>query len=180
MKERSTYIFAGVAILIVLGTFYFFGDKKQEIVVPNENTTEQTATSTKVVVYENTDYGFSVTLPKSWTGFEVIDDVWEGYSLTDGGTNQVLSETGPYIYVRHPDWTEEDPRQDIPVMVFTLKQWADIEADKFHIGAAPFGPGELARNSKYVFALPARYNYAFPTGYEEVETLIYSGAVKSF
>lgn len=178
MKEKSTYIFGAVALLIVVGTFYFFGDKKQEVSVPNENIPKQVATSTDVV-YKNTDYGFSVTLPKSWTGFEVIDDVWEGYSLTDGGTNQVMSETGPYIYVRHPAWTDEDPRQDIPVMVFTLKQWADLEADKFHIGAAPFGPGELARNAKYVFALPARYNYAFPTGFEEVEALIYSGAVKS-
>lgn len=34
------------------------------------------------------------------------------------------------------------------------------------------GPKELARNSKYLFALPARYNYAFPTGYEEVEKIL--------
>jgi len=38
--------------------------------------------------------------------------------------------------------------------------------------AAPMGPKELARNTKCVFALPARYNYAFPAGYEEVEEIL--------
>lgn len=47
-----------------------------------------------------------------------------------------------------------------------------LEQEDFHIGAAPIGPKELARNSNYVFALPARYNYAFPTGYEEVEKIL--------
>jgi hypothetical protein len=32
----------------------------------------------------------------------------------------------------------------------------------------------LGVNEKYVFALPARYNYAFPAGYEEVENIIAS------
>jgi len=57
-------------------------------------------------------------------------------------------------------------------MIFTIEQWEALEDGKFHIGAAPIGPTELARNSKYVFALPARYNYAFPTGYEEVEQIL--------
>ncbi len=33
--------------------------------------------------------------------------------------------------------------QDIPVMVFTLSQWNDLLAEKFHIGAAPVGPSEF-------------------------------------
>jgi len=36
-----------------------------------------------------------------------------------------------------------------------------LQQEKFHIGAAPINPSELGRNTKYVFALPARYNYAF-------------------
>lgn len=47
-----------------------------------------------------------------------------------------------------------------------------MQQEKFHLGAAPVGPGEIARNSGYVFALPARYNYAFPEGYEEVEEIL--------
>ena len=57
-------------------------------------------------------------------------------------------------------------------MIFTLDQWESLEKEEFHIGAAPMGPKELAHNSKYVFALPARYNYAFPKGYEEVEKIL--------
>ena len=41
-------------------------------------------------------------------------------------------------------------------------------------------PIELGRNSDYVFALPARYNYAFPEGYEEVDDIIESGAFEAY
>ena len=34
------------------------------------------------------------------------------------------------------------------------------------------GPSELGRNNRYVFALPARYNYTFPPGYKEVEKIL--------
>jgi hypothetical protein len=57
-------------------------------------------------------------------------------------------------------------------MVFTIAQWNDLQNDKFHIGAAPIGPSELGRNSKYVFALPARYNFSFLPGFEEVEDIL--------
>jgi hypothetical protein len=57
-------------------------------------------------------------------------------------------------------------------MIFTLDQWNALQQEKFHIGAAPIGPRELGRNSRYVFALPARYNFAFPKGYEEVQDIL--------
>lgn len=34
------------------------------------------------------------------------------------------------------------------------------------------GPIVLIRHPHYVFALPARYNYAFPEGFEEVEDIL--------
>ncbi|MDP1086626.1 hypothetical protein Q6245_30140, partial [Klebsiella pneumoniae] len=68
----------------------------------------------------------------------------------------------PMISIRHPDWTSQNPRQDIPIMIFTLAQWNMLQQDEFHIGAAPINPSELGRNTSYVFARPARYNYAFP------------------
>ena len=46
--------------------------------------------------------------------------------------------------------------------------------------AAPINPGELGRNVKYVFALPARYNYAFPTGYQEVEKILEGKPLRGF
>ena len=57
-------------------------------------------------------------------------------------------------------------------MIFTTAQWKSLQQEEFHIGAAPVGPRELGRNTKYVFGLPARYNFAFPTGYEEVENIL--------
>lgn len=65
-------------------------------------------------------------------------------------------------------------------MIFTLTQWDLLQQKKFRIGAAPIGPKEIDRNSRFVFALPARYNYAFPTGYEEVEKILESSPLKPF
>lgn len=57
-------------------------------------------------------------------------------------------------------------------MIFSINQWDQLINREFYIGAGPIGPKELSRNGKYVFALPARYNFAFPTGYEEVEEIL--------
>lgn len=123
---------------------------------------------TNQYIYQNTQYGFSFNLPKSWKGYKIVTDKWIGYDVKSGK----ISETGPMISIRHPLWTAKKPRQDIPIMVFTLSQWNSLQQEKFHIGAAPIGPSELGRNSRYVFALPARYNYAFLTGYKEVENIL--------
>jgi hypothetical protein len=117
-------------------------------------------------------------LPTSWTGYTIVTDKWTGNTTGDQG-EQKFTE-GPLIAVRHPLWTGAVPRQDIPVMVFTLSQWQDLQNDKFHIGAAPIGPSELGRSAKFVFALPARYNYAFPVGYEEVDRIIQDKNFKDF
>lgn len=122
---------------------------------------------TDTIHYENTEYGFTFELPKSWEGYKIISDSWEGIS-----TNQQIIENGQILSIRHSEWTEEKPKQDIPIMIFTLNQWSLLEKGEFHIGAAPVGPSILGQNNKYVFALPARYNYAFPEGYEEVENIL--------
>lgn len=120
------------------------------------------------VVYMNEQYGFEFTLPAGWKGYSIVEGKWEGLPI--GGETPV--ESGPTISIRHPLWTQGVPRQDIPIMVFTAAQWDALQKEEFHIGAAPVGPSELGRNSKYVFALPARYNFAFPEGYEEVEQIL--------
>jgi hypothetical protein len=127
--------------------------------------------------YTNNEYGFTFSLPASWAGYQIVMEKWEGNSLKHQNQGGVV-ETGPMILIRHPEWKLENPRQDIPIMVFTHHQWNSLQQGEFHIGAAPIGPKELGRNHKYVFALPARYNYAFPPGYEEVEKIIESGALQ--
>lgn len=128
------------------------------------------------IIYENTQYGFKFSLPVGWRDYTILTDKWEGMAIDDKGGK--LAETGPVISIRHPEWTAQNPRQDIPVMVFTLDQWKALQQDEFHIGAAPVGPSELGRNSAYVFALPARYNFAYPAGYEEVEKILNGNPLK--
>ncbi len=124
------------------------------------------------IVYRNAEYGFTFSLPASWEGYEIVTEEWEGTAIEGSAEEDGIAETGPMILIRHPQWTSEDPRQDIPVMVFTSAQWEALQQRDFSVGAAPVGPRELDRNSGYVFALPARYNFAFPTGYKEVEDIL--------
>lgn len=128
------------------------------------------------VVYTNAKYGLRVALPADWRGFTVLTQTWEATDFKDP-QNKKLSESGLEFLIRNPKWTKAKPYQDIPVMVLTPAQWGRAEREEIVFGAAPVGPRKLAANSKYVFALPARYNFAFPAGYEEVERIIDSGAV---
>lgn len=138
-------------------------NEKEEI-----NQIDADSESTEKVLYDNTEYGFTFSLPKSWEGYQIVNDSWEGI-LVDHQQNKIV---GPILSIRHPRWTEKTPRQDIPIMVFTLGQWSSLEKEEFHIGTAPVPPKKLGQNDKYVFALPPRYNFAFPEGYEEVENIL--------
>ncbi|MGA8489446.1 MAG: hypothetical protein WB711_03430 [Terriglobales bacterium] len=126
---------------------------------------------TTSIEYKNAQYGFCFTLPKSWKGYSILVDRWRG-SDNNGPHGAETVTTGPIISIRHPQWTSADPRQDIPIMVFTISQWNALLKDKFVVSAAPIGPGELGRNRRYVFALPPRFDWAFPTGYQEVEQIL--------
>lgn len=137
------------------------------------------ATSQNPIIYKNPQYGFSFSLPPSWKGYSIITDKWNGFAPGGAQGGQRIVETGPIISIRHPLWTEQNRRQDIPIMVFTLAQWESLQRGKFITGAAPVPPSELGRNSSYVLALPPRYNYAFPPGYKEVEDILRSHPLKT-
>lgn len=122
----------------------------------------------KLVVYINNQYGFNFLLPQSWKGYSIVTSNWKGTDIKSGN----IIETGSVISIRHPKWTSSIPRQDIPIMIFTLAQWELVRQEKLAVSSAPIGPSELGRNSKYVFALPARYNFAYPIGFEEVEKIL--------
>jgi hypothetical protein len=124
-----------------------------------------------VIEYRNTTYGFTFTLPASWKGYSILVGTWTG-TVNDPARGDVPATQGPLISIRHPLWTAQDPRQDIPIMVFTHAQWQALQRLEFNVGAAPVPPRELGSNASYVFALPARYNYAFPTGWQEVDAIL--------
>jgi hypothetical protein len=117
------------------------------------------------LVYTNKTYGFRFALPDSWKGYSILVKSWS---------------KGPLILIRHPLWTAANPRQDIPIMVLTLAQWDLVQQGKLSVSAAPIGPDELARNSKYVFTLPPRYNFAFLPGYEEVGEILRRDPLQAF
>ena len=129
--------------------------------------------------YRNETYGFSVALPETWRGYSVTIDTWTGYAAGDE-LGDVAFTAGPGVSIHNPKWTTSTMYQDIPIMVFTIDQWDSLQQEKFHIGAGPIGPSELGRNTKYVFALPARYNYAFPPGYEEVDQILQAKPLTTF
>lgn len=122
--------------------------------------------TTDPVSYENSQYGFCFYLPESWQGYTIITGEWEGMKEAE------MVTTGPLLSIRHPDWSSVQPRQDIPIMVYTQAQWDALQRGEFFVSAAPINPRELGHNSVYVFALPARYNFAFPVGFEEVEEIL--------
>jgi len=112
--------------------------------------------------YENREFGFVFDLPFTWEGYSIVEENWESNDKT---------QSGSIINIRHPEWTKENLRQDIPIMIFNHDQWELIEKEELGVGAAPIGPRKIGENDEYVFALPARYNYGFLTGYEEVDKI---------
>jgi hypothetical protein len=184
--EMKNYITKILLFAVVLGLVFLFIKflTKDKPVTTNENVVETEIPKeekfTSELQYKNDVYGFSIFLPETWGGYTIIEDEWEGYGLEQDSTEGQITETGPLISIRHPDWEYKSPRQDIPIMVFTIAQWKKISDEKLSVGAAPIGPGELGRNTKYVFATPARYYFAELTGFEEVIDFMAKKPFKAF
>ncbi|MFL0246123.1 M56 family metallopeptidase [Candidatus Clostridium stratigraminis] len=187
-KTTIKWTAAAITLTLLAGCSSINNPVKSTISAPNQNeasnngqqnsntnnNSNSVSTSTSAgagtSIYGDGVYGFRVSLPADWRGFTAVNSLWQGFAV-HGGTNKV-AETGPMISLRNPKWTPKTPMQDIPIMIFTINQWNSLQKDEFHIGAAPINPSELGRNNKYVFALPARYNFAFLPGYKEVETIL--------
>ena len=184
MNTRFYKILSFTLLAILIGYVFYFSFTKtpqtQNETQNNNTGTTTTQTTTDKIEYKNTEYGFTFTLPKSWLDYTTIEDQWSGDSANAKGEVQMGTEHGPLVSIRHPDWDYKSPRQDIPIMVFTKQQWNDLQNDVFHIGAAPINPTEIGRNAIYVFAIPARYNFAYLTGYEEVDQIIRGNNFKAF
>ena len=170
----NKYIAGGIAlVLITLGSVLLF---KKSTTPPTGLPPTSGLSATQVtssVVYQNTQYGFNFSLPESWKGYSIVNGTWKGFANTGPAGDTTVAQ-GPLISIRNPAWTAAKPYQDIPIMVFTLSQWGALQLNKFYVSAAPINPSLLGFNATYVFALPARYNYAFPAGYEEVDKILAS------
>jgi hypothetical protein len=149
---------------------------QQPVTTPQPGTTQQPAATPQPAAapqpssgleYKNQQYGFCFSLPPSWKGYTIVTDQWDGFN---NKRNQ--DEHGPLVSIRHPLWTKENPRLDIPIMVLTRAQWDSIEKENLHIGGAPIPPSGIGENEKYFFALPARFNFEDATGAEEVQQIL--------
>lgn len=167
----------GLALLILAGAYLVVADLNGYWPYTPSTTHEEspflsspTPTASTSMEYRNTTYGFAIPLPASWKGYSVIMLQWQGTDVATGN----VTEHGPKIVLRNPAWTAAKPTEDMPVMVFTPAQWAKVQADALAVGAAPIGPSLLGQNSKFILALPARYNYDFALGFEEVDRIIHT------
>ena len=170
MNKKTKFVaIISLFLLLIILTIYKIQKINNEPKI-SETTNEITATTTKnstttkdaQVEYTDNDYNFNFPLPESWQSYTVVKTTWDG-NLIDSNPAQKIS--GPKILIRHPLWTTENPRQDIPIMIFTKDQWNLIEQEKLAVSAAPIGPSELGNNSKYVFSLDddsANFSCDFP------------------
>ena len=139
------------------------------------NTDISTVAVREPIVYNNTDYGFNFSLPDNWQGYLIMNDTWSGTALTTS-----TAQSGPKLLIRNPKWTAADPYEDLPILVFTIAQWESYQKEDFSIGAAPIPASELARNNKYVFALPARWDFDYSLDFKEAQEIIASNALRAY
>jgi hypothetical protein len=147
-----------------------FAGAQQTTSSPTAEQAKQNASgesSADALVYRNTKYGFTFSLPNEWKGYTIVTEQWEASDAQKG-----MVEHGTIINIRPPDWTKEKPRQDIPIMIFTLAQWESVEHGDFFISGAPIAPGELGRNRKYAFAVSRRVEESDVAGAKEVNEIL--------
>jgi hypothetical protein len=193
VEKRKVLLAAGVTVLIAAAAYGVFVKISRPAPAPSapvpsdqaQPATEADATTAPGdeeddgLTYINNEYGFEFYLPDGWKGYTVVTSQWEGYATAETKGKTPYAK-GPLISLRHPLWTTENPRQDIPIMVIKASDWQDLKDGKFHIGAAPVPPTKLGFNGHFAFAVPARYNYAFLTGYEEVEQILSREPLQAF
>jgi len=170
MNKKGYFVVLIVVIVLILAGGIWYYEAQTGVTAPLYPPTPPIATSTanpipsSTITYVNTQYGFTFTLPASWAGYSIVTSTWTG--------NSQPPVSGPILSIRNPAWTASVPTQDIPIMVFTPNEWFEVSTGTLAVSAAPIPPSELGQNSQYVFALPARYNYAYPADYQEVQDIL--------
>ena len=182
-RHKVSDLEIGIALIIVaLVSFislYVVFEKYQAL---SRSVLSVSVMKTNSIVYQNHEYGFEVALPESWKGYKISETSKDIYAV-NGSTGQKVVGHFPLIEIINPLSTTTRPMQNIPIEVFTLGQWKHVGSEQtgdWSVSAAPIPPSELGRNNIYVFALPARYNFAYLPGFEEVQKIIDSHPLKTF
>lgn len=171
MNKKTLIWLVVVAFIVVVGgiTLYY----KDSIF--NYVTKTPVTTPNNIIVYKNTDYGFNFSLPLSWKGYLIVKTTWNGNALKN-----TIAPNGVKLIIRNPKWTEAVHYEDIPILVFTIKDWNSYLAEDFAVSAAPILATEFGRNNVYVFALPPRWNFDYSLGYEEADNIVKNKPLTTF
>jgi hypothetical protein len=65
-------------------------------------------------------------------------------------------------------------------MIFTRQQWRDVQQGKLEVSAAPFPPGELGHNKRFVFVVTPRWYYDLADGWEEAQRILGGKGLQAF
>jgi hypothetical protein len=123
------------------------------------------------VIYHNTQYGLTFSLPADWRGYTVLTNEWVGQQADEKTGEIIRTERGPKIILRHPQWTASDPHQDIPISIFTRAQWEDVREEKVFTSAGGID-FDVSHNRNYVFTVHSRFNWGELTGWEEAQKIV--------
>jgi hypothetical protein len=174
MNKKATVMLLVALVLVAAAGILHYETRPQSM--PPSTTPPASST----VSYTNDQYDFTVTLPADWQGYTIVTSTWRGNGDQACPAAGCPPVTGPIISIRNPLWTSATPTQDIPIMIFTLSEWSAVSSGTMPVSAAPIPPSELGQNSQYVFALPARYNYAYPADWQEVQTIMQGDPLRAF
>ena len=174
-KVQKLIAVVGGIIILALVACYLYASylaRKNYDLVALE--VQKAQTTNRQLVYRDQTFGFSIELPESWRGYSINrikEDIYD-VSGTVKVNNGVVSSF-EIVELHHPLETAQNPQAKMPIYIFRLNQWPQIERGEWSVGAAPFPPSILGQNSQWIIALPARYNYDFKPGWEEVDELVH-------
>ena len=133
----------------------------------------KTAQPNAQIIYHNAKYDFTFSLPASWQGYSVLIQQWEGETYSSTLDKTVVTGHGPIIILRHPQWKEIEPYQDIPILVFTRSQWNSLNHGNLWPSLYAGGAiDEIGHSQKYVFVISSRYNWGELNSSKEVAEIV--------
>jgi hypothetical protein len=126
--------------------------------------------------YDNKQYGFTFFLPATWKGYSVLIQEWNAELRSADYQTAIGRERGPIIVLRHPQWNAGELYQDIPILVFTRRQWDLAIPQRLFVGAGGT-EYEISYSTNYVFGINSRHNWGELNGWEETGTIVQQNVV---
>jgi hypothetical protein len=128
--------------------------------------------------YRNWRYDFTFFLPANWKGYSVLMQQWEGQTYSREKDTDVVLARGPIVVLRNPQWKTNNLYQDIPIYIFTPRQWDDMHLGRYDAAGAGGVISELWHDDTYVFGMHSRYNAVDSVnGWKEARDIIHQNCV---